>query len=351
MSQKLHLDYAEFYITNLCNFNCTGCNRFNNYAFGGTQKWDDYADDYKKWAEILDLDRWTILGGEPMTNPTYLDWLKNIIDLWPTAEGSFLSNGHFLSKHNKELYDIIQSTRGRVKFNIGLHNINRSQQMLEVVESWLQGPVDIERVPKDLKKLPNFEENWRDSYENIRDSSWPDCDSVDDWHLLPESIKKECRDFFQFSPEQIAEQRKGWHLIDRNGVEVIIQMEDYFHQGALKKTSAENIGLHNSDPIQAHTICHSKTCHHFDKGKLYKCGQASVFKEFDQQFNLDISDQDRQLINSYQPADPTQDWETLQTFIGNIDQPIPQCKFCPDHYETNQIFAEHGKKIKLVKKV
>jgi hypothetical protein len=350
MPTKLHLDYAEFYITNSCNFNCVGCNRFNNYSFNGIQKWTDYADDYKKWAQILDIDRWTILGGEPMMNPSYLDWLKNIIDFWPTAHGSFLSNGHFLHENNRELYNILQATSGRVKFNIGLHNINRSQAVLNTVKLWLRGSISVERVPNDIKKLPNFEENWRSSYKNIRDPSWPNCDSIDDWTSLPEHIKKECREIFEFSPEQIAEKRKGWNLIDSNGVEVNIEMENYFHQGALKKSNSQNFTLHNSNPDQAHSICHSKTCHHFDKGKLYKCGQVSIFKEFDQQFYLDLSDYDRKLIHSYTPADPDQEWTSLQTFIGNLDRPISACKFCPDHYETKQIFAEHGNKVKLMRK-
>ena len=350
MLTKLHLDYAEFYITNSCNFNCVGCNRFNNYSFNGTQKWVDYADDYKKWSKILDIDRWTILGGEPMMNPSYLDWLKNIIELWPNADGSFLTNGHFLNENNRELYDLICATNGRVKLNIGLHNINRARAVLNTVNAWLQGPIDSERIPKDIRNLPNFEENWRNSYENIRDSSWPDCNSVDQWEQLPKHIKKECQDNFQFSPEQLAEKRLGWHLIDSNGVEVIIEMEDYFHQGALKKNNSENFILHNSNPVHAHNICHSKTCHHFDKGKLYKCGQASIFKEFDQQFYLDISAQDRELIYSYMPANPGQDWDSLKRFIDNIEQPIDQCKFCPEHYDIKQIFADHGKKIKISRK-
>ena len=35
------LDYCEFYITNVCNLSCNGCNRFNNYKFRGFQRWED----------------------------------------------------------------------------------------------------------------------------------------------------------------------------------------------------------------------------------------------------------------------------------------------------------------------
>lgn len=350
MPAKLQLEYAEFYITNSCNFNCSGCNRFNNYSFVGMQRWSDYAPHYRQWADILNLDRWTILGGEPMMNPTYLDWLENICKLWPNSQGSFLTNGHYLDKNNRDLYDIIKSTNGQVTLNIGLHNINRREQMLTTVQSWLHGAITVQRTPKNLRDVPNFDQNWQQSYETIRDPSWPDCDTIDYWDALPEHVKQECRETHQFSPKLLADLRKGWQLTDVNGVTVHIEYENFFHQGALKVDSNQNFSLHSSNPEQAHAICHSKKCHHFDKGQLFKCGQVSLFKEFDQQFNLNISDQDRNLIYDYQPGQLDQDRETLEKFINNIDQPLAQCKFCPDQYKPTQIFAAHNQKIKIIRK-
>jgi hypothetical protein len=85
-------------------------------------------------------------------------------------------------------------------------------------------------------------------------------------------------------------------------------------------------------------------------GKLYKCGVSALLPKFDSQFNITLTDLDRQLINTYQPADPGQDWDTLKDFVTNLDQAIPQCKFCPENYDIKQIFAEHGKKIKIVRR-
>jgi hypothetical protein len=350
MTNKLHLKYAEFYITNSCNFNCTGCNRFNNYSFSGNQRWEDYANYYQRWSEILDLDKWTILGGEPMMNPTYLDWVKNISRLWPNAQGSFLTNGYFLNEKNKDLYNAIQATNGQVRIHIGLHNVDRREKVLALTQSWLQGDVVIKRIPEDLNDLPNFKENWQASYNKIRDPSWPDCNNVNDWDSLSESIKKECHEVFQFSPEIISEIRKGWIIVDSNGVTVLINMEDYFNQGALKNNDLQSFSLHDSDPIKAHDICNCKSCHHFIRGKLYKCGVVGLLPELDQQFNLELSDNDRKLMNAYQPGELTQDWDSLKTFIDNIEQPIGQCKFCPETYDIKQIFAGHGQKIKIIRK-
>ena len=80
-------------------------------------------------------------------------------------------------------------------------------------------------------------------------------------------------------------------------------------------------------------------CYHFIKGALYKCGPVALFPEFDLQHNLDISAEDRNLINSYAPLQVEQYEQRGQEFLEQIDQVIPQCKFCPEfsHDEENSV--------------
>ena len=80
---KLHIPYVEFYIINVCNLACAGCNRFNDYNFTGYQRWSDYASVYQQWAEQVDVGSIGILGGEPLLNPTFMDWVQGINQLWP----------------------------------------------------------------------------------------------------------------------------------------------------------------------------------------------------------------------------------------------------------------------------
>ena len=55
---------VEFYITNVCNLACRGCNRFNDQKFKGHQYWDDHAAEYEAWAKRLDIPRITIRSEE-----------------------------------------------------------------------------------------------------------------------------------------------------------------------------------------------------------------------------------------------------------------------------------------------
>ena len=94
MTDRILIDRLEFYITNVCNFTCNGCNRYNNYKFAGWQAWDDYADILAKWSEKIDIRHPVILGGEPLLNPDIVKWVHGLQRLWPNHSGvQIQSNG------------------------------------------------------------------------------------------------------------------------------------------------------------------------------------------------------------------------------------------------------------------
>lgn len=350
---SLYIPNAEFYITNVCNFNCTNCNRFNNLNFSGRQSWHDYQSVYKKWAQYLGIDNFTILGGEPMTSPDYLDWFEGVHHLWPDANGSLLTNGHYLKPDNHRLYDILHKSNGKLHLCIGLHNENRINSVLDTVNQFLKAPVTVSRTPSDLRTITNFDKNWAASYNQIKDPDWPDCDTIDQWDSLPEFIKLECSEIHNFSPKIIKHSIQSWELVDINNVVVRVDYENQFSQSSLKiDQQAKKLSLHQSDPVTAHNNCIfvQAKCYNFIKGKLYKCSTVALFPELDKKFGLDLSDCDHSLIHSYKPGDIEHDTlDHLKDFIKNIDQPIDQCKFCPEHYAPEKIHAEHGKKVFVLK--
>ena len=67
------LDRAEFYITNVYNLNCTNCNRFNDFAFRGHERWNDYKEQYCRWSQVLDLKTTDIISGESNGNAPQVD--------------------------------------------------------------------------------------------------------------------------------------------------------------------------------------------------------------------------------------------------------------------------------------
>jgi hypothetical protein len=66
---------------------------------------------------------------------------------------------------------------------------------------------------------------------------------------------------------------------------------------------------------------------------------VALFPEFDQQHPFDITDSDRELMNSYQALSADQFETRGRDFLAHIDDPIPQCKFCPVNQSHRKIYA------------
>lgn len=337
----MYLEYLEFYISHTCNFNCIGCNRFNNYLFKGHQLWQDYLEVHEQWAKKLTLDQYCILGGEPLLNPDVLKWITGLKKLWPNAKARIITNASFDRRFNNEFYEALIDTQ--TKLEIGLHDINRKNKVVNLIKNFSKNPV-LTRGPKNLWKLPNFAANWTASYNSIRDQSWPDCNNEEEWHNLSDTIKQECEQVHNFSLDILADQRQWIEMSDDNGLEVIIKPENYFYTPSLIKQPKKNtFTLHNSNPSLAHDVCSTKYCHHMMNGKISKCGPVVLFQEFDKQFEIDLDPADRELMLKYRPLSVNSDEETTKTFFDTIRNPIDQCKFCPENFAPKEINSYIGK--------
>jgi Radical SAM superfamily/4Fe-4S single cluster domain len=283
---KKHLfSKIEFYITNVCNLTCEGCNRFNNYNFAGWQRWSDYKADYEEWAKYVDIDRIVILGGEPLLNPDILDWVYGINQVFK-RNVQILSNGTRLNKV-KGLYEALQANGNWM--GISWHNPNTIYEFEQEVHKFLQGTVI--RVEKDDPKN-------------------------------------------EFGADVV------W--IDENKVAIPLWIQWDFYDSAIQRNELGQFTLHNSRPEVAHNSCGFRIHknYHFIKGKLYKCGPSALFPEFDQQHPFGISEEDRRILHSYQPLSPYEFLERGQEFLANIDKQLDQCKFCPESLEyKNRLFA------------
>lgn len=115
---------VEFYITNVCNLACRGCNRFNNYNFKGHQYWDDWAAEYEKWSTRLDLPNITIIGGEPTLHPELEVWASNLRRLWPNSEIMIQTNGTYQRPEHLLFWE-----KYRVGFGLSLHDTSTADEL------------------------------------------------------------------------------------------------------------------------------------------------------------------------------------------------------------------------------
>jgi organic radical activating enzyme len=295
---------VDFYITNVCNLTCNGCNRFNNHNFRGWQRWSNYESDYQRWGQITELRAATIMGGEPFLNPTLGDWISGINNIFD-IEVQVLTNGTRFQQ-SKHLYEkfLYWSKKNQCRNHIGvsLHDINQLDQLHSDIEDFLQSPINV--FPKG-----HIKNRFNSDYQI------EDCNGV----IVNIYIVD------QFSNSSLISIQKI------TGPDTEIN----FHQEYIN-----TFKLHSSDPIMAHNNCAfvNFKSYHFIRGRLYKCGPVALMPEFDQQHQLEILDSDRELLNSYKSLGIDNFESYHQEFFANLDQVIPQCKFCPETFETHKIF-------------
>jgi organic radical activating enzyme len=280
---------VDFYITNVCNLTCNNCNRFNNHNFKGWQKWEDYQAQYEQWGTLVDLTAITIMGGEPMLNPTIGDWIQGLNQIFG-IEVQILTNGTRFNQ-NKDLYKslLFTSLKTLAKNHIGvsLHNINDWPEIRQSIYEFLQG--------------------------NIQE--YPKGHACNIWN-------------------------SDWHFIDSNGIQINVYISNTFGNSAIRLNENNQYKLYNSDINLAHTNCSfaKYKSYHFIRGKLYKCGPVALMPEFDQQYHFDMSKQDQELLHSYRALDTDNFAKYHKEFFANIDNPIPQCKFCPTKFDGQTIY-------------
>jgi organic radical activating enzyme len=342
-----HVPYLEFYITNVCNYNCKNCNRFNNFNFTGHQLWDDYKDIYKQWANIITADRIGILGGEPLLNPSIVSWISGIANLFPKSKIVIITNGSQLHRW-PELYELLKSFQGRVSLSINVHSLKHKEEMDHKIEKFLNAPI----IKKTTASMSEKNPLWIECYNRIKDPAWPDCETLNDFYNLPTHIQSECHDVHRLSPEIWLNEVYGFDYFDKNNISIQLSVSDGFNNSTvIFNDQTQELNLNRSDPEKAFSICYFKKCHHFIRGKLYKCGPVGLLPEFINQFNVNITANEAELINSYKPAEISWQPDMIKDFVDELNsyKSIPQCTFCPENFIPEK-FEYSTKKIKLVKK-
>jgi organic radical activating enzyme len=279
----------EVYITNVCNLTCTDCNRFNNFNFRGWQDWKDYADIYNRWSQLIDLKKIVIMGGEPLLNPTITQWITGLGDAFGIRIET-LTNGTRINKV-KGLYDVV---------NRANRNAGGSKNHISV---------------------------------SVHD--------MDDFAEIEKNIIEFLRGDIVVDPYLRAKWNPTWQWIDKNQVMVNGYQQDHFDNSSIWIGEAGQLLLHDSNPNQAHDACTFRgyESYHFIRGALYKCGPVALMPEFDKQYPFPLTDQERILLNQYRPLTVDNFDDYHEEFFENLNDPIPQCRFCPEHKTQKKIFA------------
>lgn len=260
---KFKIHYASFYITNVCNLTCPNCNSYNDRKIKGS--WDFDIELYRPWAEVLDMGKTSVIGGEPTLNPRLSQWIRGVHSLWPHVPGEVISNGTYISR-SAELVDALAETGWTLA--IRLHRQEHREYVLN-----------------ELEKTFGY-------LEPIKESINPD-----------------------------TRQSMNLEFISDEGVRINVANVQWFHQNAFKDEAWE---FHDSVPDKAHAVCGIKGCHNFRNGLLYKCPMVMITPDLLTQNQRPVPE----LLSRYQPLGLS---DLNQEILDSLtDNPIPQCKLCPE---------------------
>jgi len=259
-----------------------------------------------------------------MLNPGLEKWIRGVAELWPASTIQILTNGTQFDRWPR-LYDLLVEYQGRIRINVNRHNAEQTPAILSRIEQFYPGPYRKYYVNPDRLKNPEpgYFTQSPDHNEKFKLT-----DLKYDFYLWDDPT-------YEFS------------YCDDNKILVKYGVADSFENVAVGY-SADTGSLflnHTSDPDRAASVCFSKWSHHFFQGRLYKCGVTTVLPEFIKQFPVTMTDQQRDLINSYQAAEWSWSDAQLSSFLNNLKQghSVEQCSLCPENPHAENFAAGHKK--------
>lgn len=296
----INMEYLEVIVNRTCNLKCIGCTSFCDYPHGETSDWESVKNDLLKWSQILKIHNIGLLGGEPLANPKFYDWLVGVRSILKDTFILLVTNGTLLDKWPDLLDKMIENSPGKIM--ITLHT--EDERILSVLEKMVAGS----------------------KYRFI--------------------VKNYQGEFFE----------RQYVLLDKQKKFSIQVIEpDYFIK--LYKGYGKNIYPYNTeDYVEAHNLCIDSPM--LFNGRIYRCSKFALLKE-----QLELTGQlyDEENIKpwntylEYEGVSYNLDFEKIREELGKFDKAEEVCKSCPgnmDNYKiiNNQNILPKYKMIRITKK-
>ena len=209
------LPYLETMVSYACNLSCLGCTNYSDYDTQGYVPWSQGKEWIQNWLERVNIERFGLIGGEPLLNPDLKNWIYGTREIMPDARLMLVTNGVLFNKHTNVLDWLLDI--GNCVFKVSTHQPNEfyTQTALQYIFN-------------------------RVKWEPITEFG------IDRW-IGPNGVRFQCN-----IGETFAKSFKG----------------DY-----------TSMMPHNSDPNSAIKNCVQKTCPLLYNGRLYKCSSIALLNK------------------------------------------------------------------------
>lgn len=132
---KPRFDRLEVYITYFCNLKCKGCSAGSNIT---DEKWylptQEFTQYLKKLKELFwGVNVLRIMGGEPLTNPAFLEYVDIARHIFPDCDIRIVTNGLLLKNLNEEQFNTLRNSFCK----IDLTNYPPTQKNIKIIKEYL----------------------------------------------------------------------------------------------------------------------------------------------------------------------------------------------------------------------
>lgn len=103
------IPYIELHINEHCNLRCRGCSHFSVFAKESYKDLGDFRREMKRLSEIEDVQIIRLMGGEPLLNPDWMEYVRITRHYFPSSKVVLVTNGLLggrIAPHANELNDL-----------------------------------------------------------------------------------------------------------------------------------------------------------------------------------------------------------------------------------------------------
>ena len=173
---KLTLPFLETMLTQVCNLSCVGCTNYSDMTHTGYVTWQQGRAELEPWLERITIPDFGLIGGEPLINPEYREWIYGCRELMPDSQLRFTTNGELLHKAT-DIFDVLYDV-GNIVFKITVHKDSPeleehikdifSKYFWETVTEWgITRYKSRNNVRFQINRPKTFVKSFRGNYENM----------------------------------------------------------------------------------------------------------------------------------------------------------------------------------------
>lgn len=186
---KPTIPFVETMLTQVCNLSCLGCTNYSDLpGRQGYITWQDGKQQLNSWLQRVHIPDFGLMGGEPLINPEWRQWLYGVRELMPDSQIRFTTNGLLLKKYPNIIDEMFAV--GNVVFKITQHTqdvklyvdeIFQKYTWESVVESGIKRWKAHNAVRFQVNCPSTFVKTYRNNYNNMMP-----------WNSQPEKAFEQC---------------------------------------------------------------------------------------------------------------------------------------------------------------